>query len=83
MKTKVIRLLATGGLMAAVFAPSAAHAVYGNTDPASAGQGSGGGNLPLTGSDSSDLSYLGAGLAVSGGALVVLAGKRRRAAARA
>ena len=88
MKTKALRLLATGGLMAAVFAPSAAHAIITcapetTCDPGTTvgAAGGGTGTLPKTGSDSSDLSLIGAGLAVSGGTLVVLAGKRRRRAA--
>ncbi len=90
MKTKLLRVLAVGGIAAAAIVPAtAAGAVYGQPggnsggsgDPGSSASGNSGGSgtLPFTGGDVVGISLLGAGLAAGGTVLVRM--NRRRAAA--
>ena len=90
MKTKLLRVLAVGGIAAAAIVPAtAAGAVYGQPgghsggsgDPGSTSSGdpSGSGTLPFTGGDVVGITLLGAGLAAGGTVLVRM--NRRRAAA--
>ena len=90
MKTKILRVLAVGGIAAAAIVPAtAAGATYGSpggsggggSDPGTGASGnpSGSGTLPFTGGDIVGISLLGAGLAAGGTVLVRM--NRRRAAA--
>lgn len=90
LRTRTLRLLAVGGLVGAVWLPSAASAqdvgVYGNGNGGGGGvstggsqgtpSGGGGGALPLTGGDIVGLALLGLG-AVTGGAVLARSGRTK------
>lgn len=95
IRTRALRLLAVGGLLGAVWLPSAASAqdvgVYGNGGAAGGGgvtptgsqvtpTGAAGAGLPLTGGDIVGLALLGLG-AVTGGTVLARSGRRKVAGA--
>lgn len=88
-RSKALRLLAVGGIVAATAMPGVAFAqdvgTYGNGNNNNGGQGTegsgagggsgGGGSLPFTGGDVAGLVIIGAG-AVAGGAILTRSGRR-------
>jgi len=87
MKSKLVRLIAAGGIVGAAMLPAtAAHAVYGGTSgqggSGESGSGTGtsssSGELPFTGGDIAGLAAIGVTLAAGGTVLVKM--NRRRAA---
>lgn len=95
IRTRTLRLLAVGGLLGAVWLPSAASAqdvgVYGNGNAGGGGgvspggsqvtpTGGGGGALPFTGGDVVGLALIGLG-AVTGGTVLARSGRRKVAGA--